>query len=64
MHKRDIATPLLKFLGNEEVAYVLLEVHERIDGQHLEARALAKKILRVGYFWPTMVRNSPEYVKK
>lgn len=35
--------------------YTLLEVHEGIVGQHLEARELAKNVLRVGYYWPTMV---------
>lgn len=36
----------VKILGENESAYVLLEVHEGIVGQHLRARALEKKGFR------------------
>lgn len=55
LYKRGISSPLLKCLRKEEAAYILLEVHKGIIGQHLGVRALAKKILREEYLWPTMV---------
>lgn len=35
LYKRELSTPLLKFLGKEEATYTILEVHGGIIGQHL-----------------------------
>lgn len=59
-----LSTPLLKFLDREEATSVLVEVHEDIVSQYLGARALAKEVLRVGYYWPSMVLDAKEYTKK
>lgn len=53
-----MSTSLLKCLGKDEVPYVLLELHEGIVGKYLGAREFSKKILREGYFLPTMVRDT------
>ena len=45
--------PLLKCLGPEQVDYAIRETHKGIYGEHLEAIALAAKILRAGFYWPT-----------
>ncbi|KAK3003954.1 hypothetical protein RJ639_018745 [Escallonia herrerae] len=47
-----------------EADYALCEVHEGICGQHLGGRALAHKVLRQGYYWPTMQHDALEYTKK
>lgn len=38
--------------------------HDGICGGHLNGIAIAKHILRIGYYWPTMERDSQEYIKK
>ena len=55
--------PLLKCLGPEEVDYAIRETHEGICGEHLGARALAAKILRAGFYWPTMKEDAFRKVK-
>jgi hypothetical protein len=30
--------------------------------QHLGAKPLAKKVIRPGYFWPTMLKDAKDYV--
>ena len=45
--------PILRCLDDEEVDYVLREIHEGICGNHSGAKTLAFKALRQGYFWPT-----------
>ncbi|KAK3011208.1 hypothetical protein RJ639_011741 [Escallonia herrerae] len=40
------------------------EVHEGICGQHLGGHALAHKVLRQGYYWPTMQQDVMSYTKK
>ena len=40
------------------------EVHEGICGNHIGARSLAAKTLRQGYYWPIMLKDATELVKK
>uniref|UniRef100_A0A2N9IKM3 Uncharacterized protein n=1 Tax=Fagus sylvatica TaxID=28930 RepID=A0A2N9IKM3_FAGSY len=55
-------SPLLK--GREEEAnYVIREVHEGICGNHSGARALAHKLTRAGYYWPSLLHDATQYVK-
>ena len=64
LYKRGFSTPLLKCIGEEDANYVLREVHEGICGNHIEARALAGKTLRQGYYWPTMLKDATKLVRK
>ena len=64
LYKRAFARPLLKCLGPEEIELALAETHEGICGQHLGSRALASKILRAGFFWPTMKEDALNKVRK
>eukprot|EP01018_Ginkgo_biloba_P039338 Gb_37434 [translate_table: standard] len=49
---------LLKCLNLEEAKLAIKEVHEGICGAHTNGMVLAKKLLRIGYYWPTMERDS------
>ena len=51
-------------MGKEDANYVLREVHEGICGNHIEARFLVEKTLRQGYYWPTILKDATELVKK
>ena len=64
LYKRGFSTPILKCMGKEDANYVLREVHEGICGNHIRARSLATKTLRQGYYWPTILKNGTELVKK
>ncbi|XP_065049834.1 uncharacterized protein LOC135679779 [Musa acuminata AAA Group] len=64
LYKRSFSHPLLRCLEPEEAAAVLAEVHEGICGEHIAGRTLACKILRQGYFWPTIVQDAMAYVRK
>ena len=39
------------------------EVHQGVCGTHMNGRMLAKKILRIGYYWNTMETDCVDYVK-
>ncbi|CAL2278331.1 unnamed protein product [Prunus armeniaca] len=43
---------------------VLCKIHDSECGNHSGGRSLAQKALNIGYFLPTMRRDSAEYVKK
>ena len=47
-------TPLLKCLNNQQVDYVMGELHEGIFGLHTRGRSLEKKVVHDGYYWPTL----------
>ena len=64
LYKRGFSTPILKGVGKEDANYVLREVHEGICGNHIIARSLAAKTLRQEYYWPTMLKDATELVKK
>ena len=64
LDKRGFSTPILKCVGKEGANYILREVHEGICGNHIGARTLARKALRQGYYWPTMLKDTIELVRK
>ena len=63
LYKRGFSQPYLRCVEEEEEAkFVLEEVHRGICGDHMGAKSLAKKIMRVGYFWPTMQQDAVDFV--
>ena len=54
LYKRGCSQPYLRWLALDEANYVLREVHEGAYGNHLGARSLIHKVIRVGYCWPTV----------
>ena len=64
LYKRGFFAPLLKCVGKEDADYVLREVHEGICDNHIGARTLAGKTLRQGYYWPTMLKDAIELVRR
>ena len=39
------------------------EVHEGICGNHSGARSLVHKLIRAGYYWPTMQNDAHSYIR-
>ena len=64
LYKRGFSTPLLKCVEKEDADYVLREVHEGICSNHIGARTLVGKTLRQGYYWPTMLKDATELVRR
>ncbi|XP_074346828.1 uncharacterized protein LOC141685632 [Apium graveolens] len=62
--QKNLFRTYLKCVDPEEANYCLREVHEGICGDHLAAKALAYKIIRQGYYWPTIHSDSVAYVQK
>ena len=64
LYKRGFSMPYLKCVDEEEVKYVLEEIHEGVCGGHTGPRSLVSKVIRIGYFWPTMQVDARKLVKK
>ena len=63
LYKRGFSQPYLRCLSPDEANYVLREVHEGACGNHLGARSLIHKVVRAGYYWPTIQADAKAYVK-
>ena len=58
LYKRGFSQPYLRCLSHGEAEYVMREVHEGICGNHSGARSLVHKLIRAGYYWPTMLTDA------
>ena len=56
LYKRGFSQPYLRCLAPDEANYVLREIHEGACGNHSGARSLIHKVVRAGYYWPTIRR--------
>ena len=63
LYKRGFSRPYLRCLVPEEAEYVMREIHKGICGNHSGARSLVHKLIRAGYYWPTMQKDVDAYVK-
>ncbi|XP_025640747.1 uncharacterized protein [Arachis hypogaea] len=64
LYRRGFSRPLLKCLGKEEADLAMEETHEGICGTHIRGWSLATKILRAGYYWPTLRKDCLDKVRK
>ncbi|WVZ15676.1 hypothetical protein V8G54_013242 [Vigna mungo] len=64
LYRRGYVYPLLKCLVESEAEYVMRELHQGVCGRHTGGRALRARILRAGFFWPTLEKDSKMFVQK
>ena len=63
LYKRGFSQPYLRCLAPDEANYVLREVYEGACGNHSGAKSLIHKVIRAGYYWPTIQADAKAYVK-
>ena len=63
LYKRGFSQPYLRCLAPDGANYVLREVHEGACVNHSRARSLIHKVVRAGYYWPTIQADAKAYVK-
>ncbi|GAV87376.1 hypothetical protein CFOL_v3_30802 [Cephalotus follicularis] len=64
LYKRSFSFPLVRCLTPSKVNYAFREVHEGVGGKHTGGRTLSNKLLRHGYFLPTMHQDAINFVRK
>nr|KYP44913.1 Transposon Ty3-I Gag-Pol polyprotein [Cajanus cajan] len=64
LFKRGFSVPLLKCLDPDQDEYVMSEIHRGICGMHSGARSMTARVVRDGYYWPTMRSDCKAYVQK
>lgn len=48
---------MLNYLAGDEIKKVMAETHEGAGGNHSEGRALAMRIKKLSFYWPTMIKD-------
>lgn len=64
LYKRSFSNPYLRCISKRDGNLVLKDIHEESGESHAGLRDVARKALRDGYFWPTLVRDAQELVRK
>ncbi|XP_075103412.1 uncharacterized protein LOC142177998 [Nicotiana tabacum] len=62
LYRRTPDLGLLRCVDTAEATWLFEEIHASLCGPYMNGFTLAKKILRVGYFWMTMKSDSIRYV--
>ena len=62
LYKRGFSLPYLRCLTPTESEYVLRDIHEGICGSHSGAWSLSKKIVRAGYYWPSIQVDANKFI--
>ncbi|XP_027936375.1 uncharacterized protein LOC114191403 [Vigna unguiculata] len=64
LFRRSFSRPLLICVASEVGRRLITELHEGTCGSHVGGRALSLRVLRAGYYWPTLKADCQEHVKK
>lgn len=64
LYRRGIMSPMMKCVDIERAQEIMAEVHEGVCSSHIGGRSLAVKVLRAGFYWPSIKKDCLEYVKK
>ncbi|KAL5575438.1 hypothetical protein UlMin_017137 [Ulmus minor] len=62
--QKGFSSPSLLCLDEDRGKFTLEEVHAGVCGNHSSGRTLAHRILRQGYYWPTIQADSLDFVRK
>ncbi|CAM8906321.1 unnamed protein product [Rhodiola kirilowii] len=64
LYRRSFLGQWLRCLSEEEAVEVMQEAHAGICGAHQSGPKLYDRIKRMGYYWPTVVQDCVDFVKK
>src|SRR5436189_2308328 len=64
LYHRSASGVLMRCISEEDGRKFLKEIHSGICGNHAASRTLVGKAYRQGFFWPTVVTDADEIVRK
>ena len=64
LYRRTPDLGLLRCVDVVEAANLIEQIHDGVCGTYMNVLTLARKILRVGYFWMTMENDCCKFVQK
>ncbi|GJZ88435.1 reverse transcriptase domain-containing protein [Tanacetum coccineum] len=64
LFKKGYLIPMLRYVGPLQANYVIREIHMGSCGMHVGPRAIVRKAIKQGYYWPTMHEDAKKEVEK
>jgi hypothetical protein len=62
LYKTSVTGPLFHCLSRDEGKELLAHILSGVCGGHIGARALAEKVFRQGFYWPSVIDNASKLV--
>jgi len=63
LFRHGFTHPILTCVSGDECTRIMAELHEGICGSHVGGRSLASKVIRAGFFWPTVRQDCVRYAQ-
>lgn len=64
LYRRGIDGVLRRCVQESEIAPILSACHDSACGGHFSGTLTGQKVLRAGYYWPTLFRDAHDYTKR
>ncbi|XP_077244859.1 uncharacterized protein LOC143884896 isoform X2 [Tasmannia lanceolata] len=64
LYRRSFDGIQLLCVTEDQAEEILADIHEGVCGPHMNGKMLARKILRLGYYWPTLEADCHTFVKR
>lgn len=64
LYKIGRSSPIIRCLGEDDTTLFLAEIHQGTCNIHIGGRSLTHKLLREGYYWPTLMKDIEKFVRK
>ncbi|GKF09747.1 reverse transcriptase domain-containing protein, partial [Tanacetum coccineum] len=64
LYKKSFLGPWLWCVGPLQANYVLREIHEGSCSMHSGPRSVVAKVIRTGYYWPTMHMDARNLIRE
>ncbi|XP_071694275.1 uncharacterized protein [Rutidosis leptorrhynchoides] len=64
LYRKSYCGPMMRCVGLIEAEMIVDEVHNGVCALHSTYKTIAAKIMRMGYFWPSLYRDVAKIVKR
>ncbi|XP_071714735.1 uncharacterized protein [Rutidosis leptorrhynchoides] len=64
LYRKSYCGPMMRCVGPIEAEIIVEEVHNGTCALHSGYKTTAAKIMRIGYFWPSLYRDVAKIVKR
>jgi len=64
LFRHGFTHPILTCVSGDECTRIMAEFHEGICGSHVGGRSLASKVVRAGFYWPTVKEDCVRHAQR
>ena len=64
LFRHGFTHPILTCVSGNECARIMSELHKGICGSHMGGRSLASKVIRAGFYWPSVREDCVRYAQR